>query len=172
MIVGLTGIVSSPLHGAQEEGLKGFFKGVGKGVLGLVTKPFGGVADGMTIVLEGIERATDLNEMPVMRCRIPRFISPTQVRNDFDILLPICMFHSPFSFFFLNFKIDAVSQLYMKVKGRDVWILAGSSLQADCNSIFTYTWGDRSLEVATPRLWNGLALELRCCSSLTSFKKI
>ncbi|XP_071819504.1 intermembrane lipid transfer protein VPS13A-like isoform X2 [Apostichopus japonicus] len=81
VIVGLTGIVSSPLHGAQEEGLKGFFKGVGKGVLGLVTKPFGGVADGMTIVLEGIERATDLNEMPVMRCRIPRFISPTQGVN-------------------------------------------------------------------------------------------
>lgn len=81
VIVGLTGIVTSPLHGAQEEGLKGFFKGIGKGILGVVTKPFGGIADGMTIVLEGIERATDLNEMPVVRRRIPRFISPTQVRR-------------------------------------------------------------------------------------------
>lgn len=34
-----------PISGAKEEGVEGFFKGFGKGVVGLVTRPTAGVVD-------------------------------------------------------------------------------------------------------------------------------
>ena len=36
---GFTGIFSKPFEGARDDGAKGFFKGIGKGLLGAVTKP-------------------------------------------------------------------------------------------------------------------------------------
>ncbi|KAM0635950.1 hypothetical protein ACHAPW_000985 [Verticillium nonalfalfae] len=36
---GITGVVTKPLEGAKKEGAFGFFKGVGKGSMGLVTRP-------------------------------------------------------------------------------------------------------------------------------------
>jgi hypothetical protein len=36
---GVTGVVTQPWKGAQKEGTSGFFKGIGKGVGGLITKP-------------------------------------------------------------------------------------------------------------------------------------
>lgn len=31
---GITGVVSKPLEGAEKEGVSGFFKGLGKGIVG------------------------------------------------------------------------------------------------------------------------------------------
>jgi vacuolar protein sorting-associated protein 13A/C len=42
--------------GAQQEGVEGFFKGVGKGLMGLMTKPAGGVLDCIAMALDGIKR--------------------------------------------------------------------------------------------------------------------
>lgn len=42
---GIGGLARHPLQGAEKEGLQGFFKGVGKGVLGLATKPAIGAFD-------------------------------------------------------------------------------------------------------------------------------
>jgi len=46
-------IVSS---GTQEEGLEGFFKGVGKGLMGLFTKPTGGAVDMVSMAFDGLRR--------------------------------------------------------------------------------------------------------------------
>ena len=43
---GLIGIVSKPVEGAKQDGAKGFFKGLGKGAVGVVTKPVVGLFDG------------------------------------------------------------------------------------------------------------------------------
>ncbi|XP_071800647.1 intermembrane lipid transfer protein VPS13A-like isoform X2 [Asterias amurensis] len=75
-VMGLSGVFTSPIKGAHEGGLKGFFKGIGKGLLGIITKPTGGIVDGVTVILDGIERATELGENIVIRMRIPRFIDP------------------------------------------------------------------------------------------------
>ena len=77
--MGLSGVFTSPIKGAHEGGLKGFFKGIGKGLLGIITKPTGGVVDGVTVILDGIERATEMGENIVIRMRIPRFIDPNVV---------------------------------------------------------------------------------------------
>ncbi|KAG7223425.1 hypothetical protein INR49_015528, partial [Caranx melampygus] len=44
-VSGITGIVTKPIKGAQREGAAGFFKGVGKGLVGAVARPTGGIID-------------------------------------------------------------------------------------------------------------------------------
>lgn len=39
---GVTGLVTQPILGAQEEGGIGLAKGVGKGLMGAIVKPFAG----------------------------------------------------------------------------------------------------------------------------------
>jgi vacuolar protein sorting-associated protein 13A/C len=45
MVSGIGGLARHPLEGAEKEGLQGFVKGVGKGFLGLATKPAIGAFD-------------------------------------------------------------------------------------------------------------------------------
>ena len=87
-MLGLSGIVVSPVRGAQEDGIKGFFKGIGKGLLGIIAKPTGGIFDSITLILEGIGRAAEMGEEVVVRTRIPRFIDPkvVSVRSFFLIV--------------------------------------------------------------------------------------
>ena len=42
--------------GAHEDGVEGFFKGVGKGLLGLLTKPSGGIFDMVSMAFDGVRR--------------------------------------------------------------------------------------------------------------------
>lgn len=42
--------------GGQLEGVEGFFRGIGKGLLGLITKPAGGVMDMVSMAFDGIRR--------------------------------------------------------------------------------------------------------------------
>eukprot|EP01066_Platyproteum_vivax_P007440 Platyproteum_vivax@DN2911_c0_g1_i2.p2 len=44
-ISGIQGVVQQPVRGAEAEGVKGFFEGVGKGILGLALKPVAGALD-------------------------------------------------------------------------------------------------------------------------------
>lgn len=50
-------IFTSPLSaGAQKEGAAGFFKGVGKGLVGAVARPTGGIIDMASSTFQGIKR--------------------------------------------------------------------------------------------------------------------
>lgn len=72
---GVGGVVRKPLEGAEQEGALGFFKGVGKGVLGLGTKPIIGVLDAASNVTEGIRNTTTVFDGSELdRVRITRFI--------------------------------------------------------------------------------------------------
>ena len=48
-----------PVQGAKQDGVGGFFKGVGIGVAGAVVKPVSGVVDLVSKTNEGIESAVD-----------------------------------------------------------------------------------------------------------------
>ncbi|CAN8018523.1 unnamed protein product [Ixodes persulcatus] len=76
ILLGVSGVVMSPIAGAQLEGPEGFFKGVGKGLLGLITKPAGGVVDMFSIAFDGIRRAAEMGKGVIVRHRLPRFINP------------------------------------------------------------------------------------------------
>ncbi|EDO42077.1 predicted protein [Nematostella vectensis] len=53
LVFGIGGVVMKPIEGRKEEG---FFKGMGKGFLGLLTRPTGGVIDMVSFTLDGIRR--------------------------------------------------------------------------------------------------------------------
>ena len=72
---GVGGAFRKPLEGAEQEGALGFFKGVGKGVLGLATKPAVGVLDMASNFSEGIRNTTTVFDGSELdRTRFPRFI--------------------------------------------------------------------------------------------------
>ncbi|KAL6927429.1 hypothetical protein ACO0SA_003727 [Hanseniaspora valbyensis] len=85
---GFSGIASNPLEGAKKEGTAGFFKGLGKGLVGAPTKTMIGLLDMANNVSDGIKTSTgayDPNnpynskygqyESIVKSLRYPRYIS-------------------------------------------------------------------------------------------------
>lgn len=72
---GIGGLARHPLEGAEKEGLQGFMKGVGKGFLGLATKPAIGAFDLASNVAEGVRNTTTVFDQDGLdRVRLPRFI--------------------------------------------------------------------------------------------------
>jgi vacuolar protein sorting-associated protein 13A/C len=72
---GVGGLAKKPLEGAEQDGVAGFFKGVGLGVLGLATKPAIGIFDLASNVSEGIRNTTTVFDGEALdRVRLPRFI--------------------------------------------------------------------------------------------------
>lgn len=47
-------MLTNPVEGIRKEGAIGFFKGIGKGVTGLVLKPMSGLFDATSKTTEGI----------------------------------------------------------------------------------------------------------------------
>ncbi len=52
----LNAIRSFFILGAKAEGAAGFFKGVGKGLIGVVARPTGGLVDMASSTFEGLKR--------------------------------------------------------------------------------------------------------------------
>ena len=72
---GFTGLARQPIQGGQREGALGFFKGIGKGVVGLATKPAIGIFDLASNVTEGIRNTTTVFDAEGLdRVRLTRFI--------------------------------------------------------------------------------------------------
>ncbi|EEH20971.2 hypothetical protein PABG_03202 [Paracoccidioides brasiliensis Pb03] len=75
MASGIGGLARHPLEGAEKEGLQGFIKGVGKGVLGLATKPALGAFDLASNLAEGVRNTTTVFDSGGLeRVRLTRFI--------------------------------------------------------------------------------------------------
>ncbi|GIK03206.1 hypothetical protein Aspvir_007275 [Aspergillus viridinutans] len=73
---GIGGLARHPLEGAEKEGLQGFIKGVGKGVLGLATKPAIGAFDLASNLAEGVRNTTTVFDAEGLdRVRLTRFIA-------------------------------------------------------------------------------------------------
>ena len=71
---GVGGLARQPIQGAEKGGVGGFFKGVGKGFVGLATKPAIGVFDLASNVSEGIRNTTTMDQEGLERVRLTRFI--------------------------------------------------------------------------------------------------
>jgi len=79
------GVASKPMEGAERGGAAGFAKGVGKGVVGLFTKPAVGVMDFLSASTEGIRNTTTVfDQHDIDRVRLPRFISADGVLRPFS----------------------------------------------------------------------------------------
>ncbi len=62
MLAGAVSLVAQPIAGAQQEGAKGFFKGLATGVASAVALPVTGVAIGAYQVARGIGNQKQANE--------------------------------------------------------------------------------------------------------------
>lgn len=72
---GITGLALAPMEGATREGTSGFFKGLGKGLLGLPTKTATGVLDMANNISESIRNTTTaFDNRAVEKVRLPRYI--------------------------------------------------------------------------------------------------
>ncbi|UJR10669.1 hypothetical protein I4U23_014864 [Adineta vaga] len=91
---GVTGVVKKPVAGAKADGASGFFKGLGKGFIGLVARPTGGIVDFTTTSLD-IAKRTVQNEGIVRRVRYPRHVGR-------DGLIRPYVFHEAMGFYILN----------------------------------------------------------------------
>ncbi|KAK2879530.1 hypothetical protein FQN49_000784 [Arthroderma sp. PD_2] len=75
MASGIGGLARHPLEGAEKEGFQGFVKGVGKGFLGLATKPALGAFDLASNLAEGVRNTTTVFDAGGLdRVRLTRFI--------------------------------------------------------------------------------------------------
>ncbi|VEU24436.1 DEKNAAC105592 [Brettanomyces naardenensis] len=73
---GFAGVAAAPIEGASKEGAAGFFKGLGRGLIGLPTKTATGVLDFANDISEGIKKTTTAFDTEGLdRVRLPRNIS-------------------------------------------------------------------------------------------------
>ncbi|XP_058157611.1 intermembrane lipid transfer protein VPS13A isoform X2 [Dasypus novemcinctus] len=107
-VSGITGIVTKPIKGAQKEGAAGFFKGVGKGLVGAVARPTGGIIDMASSTFQGIKRATDTSD-EVASLRPPRFF------NEDGVIRPY------------RLRDGTGNQMLQKIQAYREWIMTHSS---------------------------------------------
>lgn len=80
----MTGVISQPISGARTDGTAGFFKGLGKGAVGLIARPTAGLVDFASGSFDAVKRATELSE-EVNRLRPPRAL------HGDGVLRPFCL---------------------------------------------------------------------------------
>lgn len=56
IVDGVTGVFTKPIDGAREEGVEGFFKGLGVGAMGLVARPTAGIVDFASGSFDAVKR--------------------------------------------------------------------------------------------------------------------
>eukprot|EP01117_Protostelium_nocturnum_P009173 TRINITY_DN3284_c0_g1_i3.p1 TRINITY_DN3284_c0_g1~~TRINITY_DN3284_c0_g1_i3.p1 ORF type:complete len:3093 (+),score=888.87 TRINITY_DN3284_c0_g1_i3:80-9358(+) len=78
-IKGLTGIVEEPMKGVEKEGVGGFFKGLGRGLVGTVVKPTVGVIDLATQTTKGLRNTASMFDAKITRNRPPRYFGPEKM---------------------------------------------------------------------------------------------
>jgi len=84
VVDGFTGVVLKPVEGAKQEGVGGFFKGVGKGLVGVFTRPASGVVDFASSSFDGIRRVAEMSD-EVQRLRPARFLHVDGVVRPFAV---------------------------------------------------------------------------------------
>lgn len=82
VVGGVKGVVEKPLEGAKESGFLGFMGGLGKGMIGVVAKPAGGIVDFTTTSLEGIRKVA-VQEEVVERMRPSRILLKNKMIKPF-----------------------------------------------------------------------------------------
>ena len=85
---GITGIFTKPFTKARQEGAKGFFKGVGAGLLGAVSSPFTAVFRVGHSLASGVQStATFIKQGKILkqgRFRHPRYFSSKNILLVYD----------------------------------------------------------------------------------------
>jgi len=145
LFFGVTGIVVKPVEGAGAAGVEGFFKGIGKGLLGLLVHPTGGVIDMVSFTLDGVRRSAEQNGEDIpMRNRLPRFTVPN---------MPL----KPFS------EHDAEGNGILKSLDKldDVYVDHMGITEEDSSEVVLWT-DRRILNLYQRKFWHGWSVKWNC----------
>lgn len=83
---GISGLALDPLRGSQTEGTSGFFKGLGKGLIGLPTKTAIGLLDLTNNLSQGVKTTTTaLDQTTATRARLPRYIGQDKIIKSYNL---------------------------------------------------------------------------------------
>ncbi|KAF7592654.1 hypothetical protein BBP40_012617 [Aspergillus hancockii] len=119
---GIGGLARHPLQGAEKEGIQGFFKGVGKGVLGLATKPAIGAFDLASNLAEGVRNTTTVFDAEGLdRVRLTRFIATDGVVRPYSQREALGQFWLKTSDDGKYFSEDYIAHL--ELPGRDILVM-------------------------------------------------
>ncbi|EPY53660.1 vacuolar protein sorting-associated protein 13a [Schizosaccharomyces cryophilus OY26] len=83
---GVSGLALQPVLGARRNGMPGFMKGLGKGVVGFTTKPLVGLFDFASSITEGARNTTTVfDERNIEKIRMSRLVHEDGVVHPFDL---------------------------------------------------------------------------------------
>lgn len=145
---GIGGLARHPLEGAEKEGIGGFAKGIGKGLLGLATKPAIGAFDLASNMAEGVRNTTTVFDQEGLdRVRLTRYIGKDGIVR-------------PYS------QRESLGQFWLKTLDNGKYFneeyIAHLELQSGGNSGASQASGRGDAQVGTPRLvmltYNGIML--------------
>ena len=83
---GFTGLVTNPRDEVKKHGAVGAVSGIGKGLLGLVSKPVVAAVDFATDVTDGLKNTTNLGDQELGRERPPRYMGKNKILLVIDVL--------------------------------------------------------------------------------------
>jgi vacuolar protein sorting-associated protein 13A/C len=83
---GVTGIVEEPIKGAASQGMEGFIKGLGRGLIGAAVKPTVGAIDLATQTTKGIRNTATMWEASAERRRPPRVFDQDKTLEPYSML--------------------------------------------------------------------------------------
>lgn len=120
-----TGIITEPYRGAKKEGIKGFAKGAGVGVIGVLVKPIVGLSDAFAHVMESVhDLAKDINVLEYKYRSTEKYRLP-YVFGVERILVPFSQVDSISAALLKAHPVDKKSD----VKGDDEVIVTSEALQ-------------------------------------------
>eukprot|EP00986_Skeletonema_menzelii_P013165 scaffold7491_cov142-Skeletonema_menzelii.AAC.16 len=120
-----TGLITEPYRGAKREGIKGFAKGTGVGVIGVVAKPVVGLSDAFAHVMESVhDLAKDMNVLEWKYRSAEKYRLP-YVFGVERILVPFSQVDSISAALLKAHPVDKKSH----VKGDDEVIVTSEALQ-------------------------------------------
>eukprot|EP00050_Salpingoeca_kvevrii_P000824 m.156882 g.156882 ORF g.156882 m.156882 type:complete len:3776 (-) comp10222_c0_seq1:35-11362(-) len=76
---GITGVITQPVRGVQEDGVEGLFSGFVRGLVGVVAKPAAGVFDFASEASAAVRQSASSASKTFDRARFPRAIGPDLV---------------------------------------------------------------------------------------------
>lgn len=172
---GVTGVVTKPVQGARSEGVQGFFKGLGKGAVGLVARPTAGIVDFASGTFDSVKRATELSDEE-KKLRPPRFLhsdgivrpySKTEAEG-YKIFRDVDKGKFASSDEFDYAEVILEKEVLLITNHRVIYCIK-SDLFGGWQSEWIYKW----LEISTMRLVEqGLEITLEGAKQKSSFSKI
>lgn len=169
---GVTSIVKSTYNGASSDGLPGFFSGLGKGLVGTVTKPMIGVLDLASETANAVrETSKSSNRILPERKRIPRVVvafggllpafSSIQSKGQQHLfLINKRKFNEKFMSYEPCLLESKDSKLRMLVSTENIWVF--SRTDETTTVIFSYNLGE--LITSTP-------IEINADTNSSSYSK-